>query len=360
MRLLVLGLRRSIPGGGLRVRLLRRAYWRTASWRVQSRKTVVHQRYVNDRTAVARFCGFRLRGISHPQAINSVYRHFVVDYQVAYDRICHGLRSLYSCLATRVRVALHFNDVALLTFQLRRNLIKSFLGFLIQCGLSRAEVKFCIGDLLVLVEIADRRIQLIRLRAGLCGQLLGLTSLGRSLQSLLICLVCRSLRLVDTSLRAGIDILDIIRVLGGELIQLIQPVFNRRNLTIDPLLPRQRIHLAPEAFVRLGRQRLTGSVSGRIAGATRSTRGSRCRGGGAGLRSAARRRGSLRHHRRAQTGGQQDCCDRSRGCCPFIHACPFFGPKTLEEDDTPLASSLDSHYCNWLAKRWPFVDNNCI
>ena len=40
---LVLGLRRSIPGGGLRVRLLRRAYWRTATrWRVQSRKTVVH------------------------------------------------------------------------------------------------------------------------------------------------------------------------------------------------------------------------------------------------------------------------------------------------------------------------------
>ena len=116
MRLLVLGLRRSIPGGGLRVRLLRRAYWRTASWRVQSRKTVVHQRYVNDRAAVARFCGFRLRGIAHSQAINSVYRHFVVDYQVAYDRICHGLRSLYSYLASRMRVPLHLNDVTLLSF----------------------------------------------------------------------------------------------------------------------------------------------------------------------------------------------------------------------------------------------------
>jgi hypothetical protein len=347
MRLLVLGLRRSIPGGGLRVRLLRRAYWRTAIWRVQSRKTVVHQRYVDHRAAVARFCGFRLRGITHPQAINPVHRHMMVDYQVAYDRICHGLRSLYSCLASRMRVALHFYDVALLSFQLRSNLIQGFLGFLIQRGLSRAEVKFCIGNLLVLVEIADRRIQLVRLRAGLLCQLLRLTSLRRSLQSLLICLVCRTLRLVDTSLRAGIDILDVIRVLGGELIQLIQPVFNRRNLTIDPLLPCQRIHLAPESFVRLGWQWLTSSVSGGIAGATRSTCGSRCRGGGAGLRSAARRRGSLRYHRRAQTGGQQNRCDRSRGSCPFIHACPFFWP---EEDDTPLASSLDLDYCNWLAK----------
>ena len=112
---LVLGLRRSIPGGGLRVRLLRRAYWRTAtSWRVQSRKTVVHQRDVDDRSAVARFCGFA-RGITHPQAINPIHRHMMVDYQVAYDRIRHGLRSLYSCLAPRLRVTLHFNDVTLLT-----------------------------------------------------------------------------------------------------------------------------------------------------------------------------------------------------------------------------------------------------
>ena len=174
-------------------------------------------------------------------------------------------------------------------------MIQSFLSFLIQSGLSRAEVKFCIGNLLVLVEIADRRIQLIRLRAGLLRQLLRLTSLGRSLQSLLICLVCGGLRLVDAGLRTGIYVLDIVRVLSSELIELVQPVFNRCDLTIDPLLAGQRIHLAPEALVRLRGQRLTGSVSARIAGATRSTRGSRCCGGGAGLRSAARRRrGSLR------------------------------------------------------------------
>ena len=116
MRLLVLGLRRSIPGGGLRVRLLRRAYWRTASWRVQSRKTVVHQRYVDHRAAVARFRCLLTRSIAHREAINSVYRHMMVDYQVAHDRIRHSLRFLYSYLASRMRVPLHLNDVTLLSF----------------------------------------------------------------------------------------------------------------------------------------------------------------------------------------------------------------------------------------------------
>ncbi len=161
-------------------------------------------------------------------------------------------------------------------------------------------MKFCIGNLLVLVEIADRRIQLVRLRTGLLRQLLRLTGLGRSLQSLLICRVCRGLSLMDAGLRTGIDVLNIVSVLGSELIKLIQPIFNRCDLTIDPLLAGQRIHLAPKAFVRLGGQWLTGSVSSRITGATRSTCGSRCCGGSAGLRSAARRRrGSLRQGRHA-------------------------------------------------------------
>jgi hypothetical protein len=39
----------------------------------------------------------------------------VVDYQITYDRICHALRFLYSSLSSRLRVALHFYDVALLS-----------------------------------------------------------------------------------------------------------------------------------------------------------------------------------------------------------------------------------------------------
>ena len=53
-----------------------------------------------------------------------------------------------------MRVSLHFNDVAFLTFQLGGNLIQSLFGFGIQSGLRGAEVKFGISDLLVLVEIA--------------------------------------------------------------------------------------------------------------------------------------------------------------------------------------------------------------
>ena len=64
-------------------------------------------------------------------------------------------------------------------------------------------MKFCVSNLLVLVEIADRRIQLIGLGAGLLSQLLCLTGLGRSLQSLLIRLVCGALSLVDAGLCTG-------------------------------------------------------------------------------------------------------------------------------------------------------------
>ncbi len=118
----------------------------------------------------------------------------------------------------------------------------------------RAEVKLGIGNLLVLVKVGDRRIQLTGLRAGLLRHLLRLTGLGRGLQCLLICLIRSGLRLMDTSLCAGIYILDIVRVLGRELIELVQPVFYRSYLTIDPLLAGQRVQLAPEALVRLSGQ----------------------------------------------------------------------------------------------------------
>ena len=98
-------------------------------------------------------------------------------------------------------------------------------------------------------------------------------------------------------------------------------------------------------------QRLTGSVSGRIAGAARCTCGSRCCGGGAGLRSATpRRRGTLRHYRHAQTGGQQDGCNRTRGYRTLIHACPFSAQNPFRRWHTQLASILVLDYCNSLAK----------
>ena len=174
----------------------------------------MHQRYVNNRAAGAGFCCFLTRCIAHRKAINSVNRHVVVHYQVTDDRVCHALRSLYAGLSSRMRVALHFNDIPFLTLQLCSNLIQSFFRFVIQHSLCRAEMKLSIGDLLVLVDVADRRIQLAGLGSCLLRNLLRLASLGRSLQGLLVRLLGGRLRLLDTGLGATVHVFDIVRVLG--------------------------------------------------------------------------------------------------------------------------------------------------
>ena len=110
-------------------------------------------------------------------------------------------------------------------------------------------MEFSIGDLLVLVEIGNRRVQLGGLRIRLLRQLLRLTGLRTRLLGLLIGSIRSALCLVDTCLGPAINILNIVCVLGCELIQLIQPVFHRGDLPVDPLLACQRIHLAPEALV---------------------------------------------------------------------------------------------------------------
>ena len=115
-------------------------------------------------------------------------------------------------------------------------------------------MKLGIRNLLVLVEIRDRRIQLTGLRVRLLRHLLRLTGLGTGLHGLLICRIRSGLRLVNTSLGPAIDILDVVCVLRRELIQLVQPIFYRCYLTVDPLLPGQGVHFAPEALVGLGRQ----------------------------------------------------------------------------------------------------------
>ena len=158
-------------------------------------------------------------------------------------------------------------------------------------------MKFGIRNLLVLIKVSDRRIQLRGLRVGLLRHLLRLTGLGASLLGLLICRVRRALRLMDTSLGAAINILDIVRVLGGKLIELVQPIFYRGYLTIYPLLTGQWVHFSPETLGRLRWQRLSGSVSRRICRGTRSARGGRAAGAGVALVCGApsRSRGILRN-----------------------------------------------------------------
>jgi len=75
-------------------------------------------------------------------------------------------------------------------------------------------MKLSIGDLLVLVDVADRRIQLAGLGSCLLRNLLRLASLGRSLQGLLVRLLGGRLRLLDTGLGATVNVFNIVRVLG--------------------------------------------------------------------------------------------------------------------------------------------------
>ncbi len=205
-------------------------------------------------------------------------------------------------------------------------------------------MQLCIGNLLVLVKVRDRCIQLSGLRICLLRHLLRLTSLSACLLCLLVRSIGRALRLVDPGLSAAVYILNIVRILCCELIKLVQPIFYRRYLTIYPLLASQGVHLSPEALSGLSRKRLSSGVSRRICCCARSARGGRASRGrsGAGLRSAAvRRRGSLRHRRHAQTGGQQYCSDRSRGCRTFVHVVPLSAQNQIwKKTRTPVASAL--------------------
>ncbi len=224
-------------------------------------------------------------------------------------------------------------------------------------------MQFSVGNLLILVKIRDRSVQLAGLRVCLLRQLLGLTSLGACLLCLLICRIRRALRLVNTSLGTAVYVFNVVRVLSSELIQLVQPVFYRSNLPIYPLFAGQGIQFSPETLGGLSRKRLSSSVSRRICCCTRRTGGGRVGRGrsGAGLRSAAvRRRSVLRHGRHAQAGGQQDRSDRSRGYSTFCHDVPLSAQNEIwKKTRTPVASALARLYCKRLAKQL-FSENKVI
>ncbi len=122
-------------------------------------------------------------------------------------------------------------------------------------------MQFSICDLLILVDVANRSIQLTCLRTCLLSNLLCLTCLGRCLLSLLIRLVGRRLSFLYSGLCTAIHVFDVASVLCGYLVELIKPIFYWRNLAIYPLFTRKWIQLTPEAFIRLGGQRLTCRIS---------------------------------------------------------------------------------------------------
>ena len=105
-------------------------------------------------------------------------------------------------------------------------------------------MKLGVRNLLVLVKIVNRGVQLPSLSICLLRQLLRLPGLGAGLQCLLVCCIGSRLRLVNTRLGPRIYILDIVCVLGGQLIKFIQPVFYRSYLAVYPLLPGKGVHFS--------------------------------------------------------------------------------------------------------------------
>jgi hypothetical protein len=73
---------------------------------------------------------------------------------------------------------------------------------------------------------------------------------------MLVSSVGRIHRVLDTGLGAGVNILDVIRVLRLKLIKLVHLIFNRGGLPVYPLLAGKRVHVTPEPLLRLTLQRL--------------------------------------------------------------------------------------------------------
>jgi hypothetical protein len=53
---------------------------------------------------------------------------------------------------------------------------------------------------------------------------------------------------MNAGLGTGVYVLNVVRVLSRELIQLVQPVFYRSNLPVDPLFTGKGVHFAPKAL----------------------------------------------------------------------------------------------------------------
>ncbi|MEA2539121.1 MAG: hypothetical protein QOH35_487 [Acidobacteriaceae bacterium] len=109
-------------------------------------------------------------------------------------------------------------------------------------------MQFGVGNLLILIKVRDRIIQLAGLRVCLLRHLLRLTSLSACLLCLLVCSFRRALRLMNPGLGTGVYVFNVVRVLSSELIQFVQPVFYRGNLPVDPLFTGKGIHFAPKAL----------------------------------------------------------------------------------------------------------------
>ncbi len=76
--------------------------------------------------------------------------------------------------------------------------------------------------------------------------------------------------ILDAGLGAGVDVLDIVGVLGLQLIKLVYAILDRVDLPLYPLFACEGVHMTPETFLRLLFKRLAGGIGRLVVGTHRA------------------------------------------------------------------------------------------
>jgi len=203
----------------------------------------------------ARDCAIRRRmaGIPQTDNVDSVYGNIMFFNKIAHNGVGKMLGCLNPGLPFAGGKSLNFDQVALLTSQICCYSVESVFCFRVEHCLPGAEANFSLAYGLILIEIGNRRSELLRPHSRLLGRLLSLGGHATGARRLLARAVRRALRLMNSSLRSCVYILDIARIAGAQLIKLVQSVFDRIQLPIDPLLASKWVKMSPKPFVGLNR-----------------------------------------------------------------------------------------------------------
>src|ERR1700761_5724412 len=200
-------------------------------------------------------------------------------YEVALHCLGQPIRTGDAGAALRRSVGLNFENVTLVAGKVGRHLVKLILRVLGKdrrtgTELDRHRVLFRVG-----IESVYGGVDLADFGGCLTGNCVGLLRLSSGRSRYLVGRVGRSLSLVDACLSAAVDILDVLRVLGVDFIQLVQLTLDRVQPLVYPLLAGKRIHLTPEPLLRWlvhalstggGLRRRRRGVTGAVGGLLRS------------------------------------------------------------------------------------------
>src|SRR6266851_3052206 len=164
------------------------------------------------------------RSVAHANHVDAIGWDLMIQYQVTRHRVRHLPRVGHRGMALASGEALHFNDVTVLTLQLRCHLVECVLGLLAQYRLAGPKANLGLRPGRVLIDASNHF--LIRLDAGIkrsCRLLRGLRVAGRLLR-VLIGQVGLFRSHLKALLRTGIHFFDRFAMGRGQLVKFINPV----------------------------------------------------------------------------------------------------------------------------------------